>query len=155
MTAPKNIDKENKPKPSLIPMDLLIKILEPAYQEGLLKYYRESWRIGFKTSDMYDGVMRHLSAYFYDKEDYDPDAAELGIKKLHLGGVIFGTLCMADTLLNHPKLDDRGKKYKPIKKAIPKAMLYQCPYSKATLCTMDEPCKGCETWAKHHYKELR
>lgn len=25
--------------------------------------------------------------------------------------------------------------------------LYQCPYDKATKCSLDEPCKGCETWA--------
>lgn len=110
-TGPKNIDKENKPKPSLIPMDLLIKALEPAYREGLIKYYRESWRIGFPTSDMYDGLMRHISAYFYDKEDYDPDAAKLGIKKLHLGGALFCIICMIDTLYNHPELDNRGKDY--------------------------------------------
>lgn len=113
MTAPKNIDKEDKPKPSLIPMDLLIKVLEPGYREGILKYYRESWRLGFTTSDMFDGAIRHLSAYFYDKEDYDPDAAKLGIKKLHLGGAMFCILCMADTLLNHPELDDRDKDYNP------------------------------------------
>jgi len=28
-----------------------------------------------------------------------------------------------------------------------KDKLYQCPYDKATKCRMDEPCKGCETWA--------
>ena len=26
--------------------------------------------------------------------------------------------------------------------------LYQCPYEKACKCRMDEPCKGCETWAE-------
>ena len=26
--------------------------------------------------------------------------------------------------------------------------LYQCPYEAACRCRMDEPCKGCETWAK-------
>ena len=27
--------------------------------------------------------------------------------------------------------------------------LCQCPYEKATRCRMDEPCRGCETWAAH------
>jgi hypothetical protein len=112
-TAPKNILQEGKPKPSIIPMDILMKVLEPAYQEGIIKYYRESWRIGFLTSDMFDAAMRHLIAYYYDKEDYDKDSEKQGIKKLHLGGVLFSVLCMCDTLLNHPELDDRGKDYSP------------------------------------------
>lgn len=27
--------------------------------------------------------------------------------------------------------------------------LYPCPYSKAVTCTLEDPCKGCETWAKY------
>lgn len=27
--------------------------------------------------------------------------------------------------------------------------MYQCPYEKACHCKMDEPCKGCETWAAY------
>lgn len=26
--------------------------------------------------------------------------------------------------------------------------LYQCPYEEACMCSMEEPCNGCETWAK-------
>ena len=26
--------------------------------------------------------------------------------------------------------------------------LYQCPYDKATKCDLEDPCLGCETWAK-------
>ena len=26
--------------------------------------------------------------------------------------------------------------------------LYQCPYEAACKCSMEDPCKGCETWAK-------
>jgi len=32
-----------------------------------------------------------------------------------------------------------------------KPKLYRCPYDKACTCTMDEPCKGCETWSQHFY----
>jgi len=28
-----------------------------------------------------------------------------------------------------------------------KTELYQCPYDAASKCCMEEPCKGCETWA--------
>jgi len=112
-TAPKNNLKENKPQPSLIPMDLLIGTLDVAYMEGIAKYYRESWRLGFPTSVMFDSALRHLNAYFYEKEDYDPDAEKIGIKKLHLAGVLFSVICMIDTLLNHPEMDDRGKDYSP------------------------------------------
>jgi len=27
--------------------------------------------------------------------------------------------------------------------------LYPCPYDKAVRCYLQEPCKGCETWAKY------
>jgi len=119
-TAPKNNLKEGKPRPSLLPIDLLIEALCPGYEEGILKYYRESWRLGFYTSDMYDSTIRHLKAYFHDREDYDPDSEKLGIKKLHLGGALFSILCMVDTLLNHPELDDRGKDYSPKQEQIKK-----------------------------------
>lgn len=117
MVAPKNIDQENKSKPSLIPLDILIKYLEPAYREGLIKYYRESWRLGFKTTDMYDAAIRHLEKYFYQKENWDPDAEKLGIIKHHLGGALFSILCMLDTFENHPELDDRGKDWSKDKKS--------------------------------------
>lgn len=37
--------------------------------------------------------------------------------------------------------------------------LKQCPYDKACRCRMDEPCEGCETWARaidppcEHYRD--
>ena len=119
-TAPKNNMSENKPRPSLLPMDILIETLCPGYEEGILKYYRESWRLGFPTSVMFDATIRHLNAYFYEKQDYDLDAEKLGIKKLHLGGVLFSVICMIDTLLNHPEMDDRGKDYSPKQEQIKK-----------------------------------
>lgn len=107
VTASKNIDLENKPKPSLIPQDILTEILEPAYREGLIKYKREDWRLGFKTTDMMDALKRHVDAYYYKGENYDPDAEKIGCKKHHLGGALFSLICMCDTFLNHPELDDR------------------------------------------------
>jgi len=116
MGAPKNNEKEGKPDAGLLPLDILLKVLCPAYAEGLIKYWRESWRMGFPISVMYAATLRHLSAFFHDKEDYDPDAEKLGIKKLHLAGALFSIICMCDTLLNHPELDNRGKDWKDDKK---------------------------------------
>ena len=105
----KNAPKEytNKQQPSLIPFDILLKYLEPAYQEGLIRYFRDSWRLGFKTSDMYDATIRHLTKFFYCHEDWDADASKVGVKKHHLAGVLFSVLCMLDTFEHHPELDDR------------------------------------------------
>ena len=107
VTAPKNNKEENKPQPTLIPIDVLIDYLEPAYREGLIKYYRESWRRGFWVSDMIDAAIRHINAFFYEKEDLDPDAGKLGIVKHHLAGAIFSLICILQTLEKHPHLDDR------------------------------------------------
>ena len=107
--APKKSKQENKPQPSLIPMDILIEVLEPAYREGLLKYERESWRKGFLTTEMMDAAMRHIEKCFYEKEDFDKDAMNFKIKKHHLGGAIFSLICMYYSLTRYPDLDDRPK----------------------------------------------
>ena len=108
-TVPKNNAKEGKPRASLIPWDILIEYLTPAYEEGIIKYVRESWREGFKVTDMYDALQRHLTAFFFDREDYDPDAAKLGVKKHHLAGAMFCILSILWTLKTRPELDDRPK----------------------------------------------
>lgn len=108
-SAPKNNIEENKPQMSLIPDDILRDFLEPAYREGLLKYSRESWRMGFTTTVMMDALKRHMTQFFYDCEDLDSDSEKLGIKKHHLGGALFCIICMCDTVKNHPELDDRRK----------------------------------------------
>ncbi len=111
--APKNNNLENKQKASLNPDDLINEFLTPAYDEGVLKYFRESWRLGFKTSTMADALKRHFTEFFYKGKDFDQEALEkFGIKKHHLGAVLFCTLCMLDTFKNHPELDDRPCKLK-------------------------------------------
>ncbi len=107
MTAPKNNIEEGKPIVSYIPLDLLIPLLCPTYKEGDIKYIRESWREGFNTSVMMDALMRHLTAFYFEGEELDPDSEQHGIKKHHLGAVIFCAICMYDTAINHPELDDR------------------------------------------------
>jgi len=101
---------------SLIPLDLLMDLLPPAYEEGIVKYYRDSWREGFPISIMHDALLRHLTAFIYKCEDYDPESIDMNIKKLHLGGVIFTAICMYDTIKNHPEMDDRIKIKKDISK---------------------------------------
>lgn len=110
--APKESPGEIKKDLSLIPFGLIAEFLEPAYQEGILKYYRESWKAGFPTTDMFAGLMRHTLSYM-DGENYDPSADKLGIQKHHLAGALFCIICMLDTFKNHQEMDDRGKDFKP------------------------------------------
>lgn len=108
--APKDTEKEKKPDASLIPLDLLIDFLVPAYEEGVIKYYRDSWREGFTTTHMTGALLRHLKDYI-DGEDFDQETFnKFKIKKHHLGAMLFCVLCMCDTYKNHPDLDDRRKK---------------------------------------------
>ena len=111
MPAPKNNINENKSQPSLLPLDILIDMLEPAYREGVIKYERESWREGFNSTVMYDALMRHLKAWFYDLESYDPEPKKkFGIDKHHLGAVIFCAINLYVTDMSFPELDDRPMK---------------------------------------------
>lgn len=107
--APKNNLIEKKAQMSLLPMDLLRKYLTPAYEEGITKYKRESWRMGFNTSVMIDAALRHIEEFFWEGEDIDPDSKN---NKHHLAGAIFSLLSILHTLETRPELDDRIKKGK-------------------------------------------
>lgn len=89
---------------SLLPMDMLEKYLVPAYEEGIAKYYRESWRKGFYVSDMVDAAQRHITDFFWKREDIDPDSPTC---KHHLAGAIFSLITILHTLETRPELDDR------------------------------------------------
>ncbi len=107
-TAPKNNVAESKPQVSLIPLDIIIPMLEPAYREGIIKYQRESWRMGFNATVMYDALMRHLNAWFFKGESVDPEPKEkYNIDKHHLGASIFCLINLYMTEMNFPELDDR------------------------------------------------
>ena len=106
-TAPKNNIQENKPRPSLIPLDVLIKHLCPAYEEGIPKYYRESWRKGFQTSVMIDAALRHITEFFWNGKDIDEESG-----KHHLAGAIFSLISILHTLDTRPELDDRIRRAK-------------------------------------------
>lgn len=105
-TAPKNNIQEGKPRPSLIPMDVLIKHLTPAYEEGVMKYTRESWRQGFHVSVMIDAALRHINEFYYHGHDTDKDSLT---GKHHLAGAIFSLISILHTLDTRPELDDRRK----------------------------------------------
>jgi hypothetical protein len=105
--APKNNVQEGKPRPSLLPMDLLIKYLCPAYEEGVVKYERESWRKGFKVSVMIDAAFRHINEFYYEGKDIDKESST---GKHHLAGAIFSLLSILHTMDTRPDLDDRFTK---------------------------------------------
>lgn len=105
-TAPKNNIQEGKARMSLLPMDVLQKYLVPAYEEGIIKYDRESWRKGFNTSIMIDATLRHIGEFFWENCDIDSNSST---NKHHLAGAIFSLLCILQTLDKHPELDDRCK----------------------------------------------
>jgi len=106
--APKNNIEENKAQISLLPLDLLSEMLVPAYMEGLKKYQRESWRKGFKASTMMDACMRHLTAFYYEHEDYDSETFKTyGIRKHHLGAALFCIISLYNSVRNDTTLDDR------------------------------------------------
>ena len=102
--APKNNLIEGKARMSLLPMDLLRRYLVPAYEEGNKKYRRESWRLGFNTSDLVDAALRHIEEFYWQGEDIDPDSST---EKHHLAGAIFCLLSILNTLEQRPDLDDR------------------------------------------------
>ena len=111
--APKDNVKEGKPQMSLLPMDILSELLVPAYEEGLQKYFRESWRLGFKMNDMMDACQRHLTKFFYEREDLDQETLEkYNIKKHHLGAALFCIISMYNTTQVNPGLDNRPKQIK-------------------------------------------
>lgn len=103
-TAPKNNVREGKSRITLLPMDVLIKYLIPAYEEGVIKYERESWRGGFHTSVLVDAALRHICDFYWSGNDADKDSVT---KKHHLAGAIFSLISILHTLDTRPELDDR------------------------------------------------
>ena len=111
--APKDDVKDHKPDLSLLPMDVLGTELLKAYEEGVIKYARDSWRMGFDFSQMVAGARRHIDAFWEFGEDLDPDAVRIsGIDKHHLAGAIF---CLVSLIYMQMEgldehFDDRRKK---------------------------------------------
>ncbi|MDX9788994.1 MAG: DUF5664 domain-containing protein [Desulfobacterales bacterium] len=107
-TAPKNNVEEGKDEIYLVPMDLVLRYVPAAYQEGVVKYKRESWRGGFKVSVLVNAIARHLVCFFWGGEDLDREAVEkYGIRKTHMAAIIFCCLSILWTLEVRRDLDDR------------------------------------------------
>jgi hypothetical protein len=124
-TAPKNNIKEDKSPLAELPLDLLSEVAI-AYKYGIFKYFRLSWRMGFKTSDSLDAVLRHISEFKDKSQEYDKEAFELtGQKVHHIGMAIFNLLCVLDACKNHRELINTyvPENYKP-DVPIPKNILY-------------------------------
>lgn len=105
--APKNNILEAKPDMSLLPLDLL-EGLARTYEYGCIKYSRNSWRKGFKQSNMLAASLRHITDYKDKGQMFDIDAIERADMHIyHIDMAIFNLLCVKDSILNHPELDDR------------------------------------------------
>ena len=105
--APKNNVKEGKPQPTLLPLDIFMEYLCPAYSEGVEKYERESWRDGFHVSTLMDAAFRHMIEFYYNGHDIDEASST---KKHHLAGALFSIASVLHTLKTRPELDDRFSK---------------------------------------------
>jgi len=109
MSAPK--DTKNKLNLNKLDLGMLAELLCPAYAEGDVKYYPESWREGFPASVTISAALRHIDS-FQNGEDHDLGCLErFGIHKLHLGAAIFALLSTYNSLkIDSERFDDRWKK---------------------------------------------
>lgn len=87
----------------LIPPAVSARVAEH-YGVGARKYADNNWRLGYKWSNMYAALNRHLDAWFYG-EDTDEETGSP-----HLAGVLFHLLGLQTQYIEHPHFDDR---YKP------------------------------------------
>lgn len=60
-----------------------------ALKYGLSKYFKNSWRAGFKVSRMYDACCHHIDAFFHERQDLDPES---GVH--HLDLALFNVVMM-------------------------------------------------------------
>ncbi len=146
--APKNDGIEKKPDMSLLPMDLLEEVAK-AYEYGLAKYSRNSWRGGFEQHKNQAAALRHAADYWDKGELYDQDAFDRrGMKVMHPAMVIFNMLCIIDSIKNHPELDTRHRKTKS------DAFCHRikCPQAGKDAGCMD---RGCEAYMCNQQLEKR
>lgn len=102
--APKEFTECGKTKDEihLIPMDVLVKYVLPAYLEGIEKYGEGTWRRGFKASHMIDAALRHILKWYWGCEDEDGEGG-----KNHLAGAIFSLLAAIWSVYELVGFDDR------------------------------------------------
>jgi hypothetical protein len=98
----KNDLHEGKPNLALLPMDVLGKVAR-AYEYGLKKYRRNSWRKGFKTDRMIAAALRHISQWNDRGQEYDKDAYDSeGMRVHHIAMAVFNLLCVMHTIDKWP-----------------------------------------------------
>jgi hypothetical protein len=92
---------EGKTRFALIPLDCH-KWEADGFSYGASKYSLDNWRRGQLISTQMDSLFRHLEAFYYRGEDIDPESL------VHHVGLAQCNLAMiANTLMNHPDMDDR------------------------------------------------
>ena len=105
-TNPKDIVGTRKAPMSTIPGNVMAEI-GVAMLEGACKYGRHNYRIaGVRASVYYDGVNRHLTAW-WEGEDYDPDS---GLS--HITKAITSLVVLRDAMIQSMWTDDRPPRSK-------------------------------------------
>ena len=100
-TNPKDAVGIRKAPMSTVPAPVLAEV-GVAMLEGASKYGRHNWRVaGVRASVYYDGVMRHLMAW-WEGEDIDPDS---GLS--HVVKAITSLTVLRDAMLQEMWTDDR------------------------------------------------
>lgn len=112
MTNPKDIVGVRKAPMSTVPANVLAEV-GVAMLEGASKYGRHNYRCaGVRASVYYDGVMRHLMAW-WEGEDIDPDS---GLS--HITKAITSLVVLRDAMMQNKCADDRPPRAAPFYPAL-------------------------------------
>lgn len=111
-TNPKDIVGVRKAPMSTVPATVLAEI-GVAMLEGASKYGRHNYRaVGVRGSVYYDGVMRHLMAW-WEGEDIDPDSG-----MSHVTKAITSLVVLRDAMMQGKFTDDRPPRALPFYPAL-------------------------------------
>lgn len=107
LTNPKDLVGVRKVPMSTVPATVLAEI-GVAMLEGASKYGRHNYRaVGVRGSVYYDGVMRHLMAW-WEGEDLDPDSG-----MSHVTKAITSLVVLRDAMMQGKFTDDRPPRAVP------------------------------------------
>ena len=90
---------------SLIPLNLLAGVAR-VLMFGKMKYKEWNWAKGISYSGTFDCALRHLTKWYYCREEFDPETGEH-----HLDHAICNLLFLRHYSLTHPDGDDRPPEY--------------------------------------------
>ena len=111
-TNPKDMVGARKAPMSTVPATVLAEI-GVAMLEGASKYGRHNYRaVGVRGSVYYDGVMRHLMAW-WEGEDIDPDSG-----MSHVTKAITSLMVLRDAMMQGMFTDDRPPRALPFYPAL-------------------------------------